>query len=187
MKEMDLFGFPAWSSLGADPKGRSRFFGLGEVRLAVLSLISEEPRNGYQLMKELGSRLGSLYRASSGTVYPVLKQLDQEGLVDSRLELGRNLYRLTRKGRAHLAAESEAVAQIWARAEQVEGLGQHAGPHTVIVAGPLKELHLAALLASSWAAGHAAREDQVRSILRNTTAALNRLRKPERERTHDSR
>jgi DNA-binding PadR family transcriptional regulator len=180
MKDIDLFAFPAWSSLGADPKGRSRFFGLGEARLAVLSLISEEPRNGYQLMKELGSRLGSLYRASSGTVYPVLKQLDREGLVQCRLEQGRNLYRLTREGRAHLVGEAEAVARIWTRAEEVEGFGQHAGPHAVIIAGPLKELQLAALRASSWATGNAGREDQVRGILRNTTTELNRLTKLER-------
>jgi len=180
MKEVDLFAFPAWS-FGADTKGRSRFFGLGEVRLAVLSLISEKPRNGYQLMKELASRLGSLYRASSGTVYPVLKQLDQEGLVQGRLEEGRNLYRLTRQGRSLLAAEAEAVAQIWARAGQVEDLGQRVGPHAVIVAGPLHELYLTALRASDWAVGDPGREDRVRAVLRNAAAALAGLMKPEKE------
>ncbi len=183
MKETDLFGFPGFSPFGADPKGRSRFFGLGEVRLAILSLISDTPRNGYQLMRELANRLGSLYRASSGTVYPVLKQLEKEGLVESRLEDGRNLYRPTRKGRALLSAEAEAVAQIWSRAEQVEDLGQHTGPHAVIIAGPWKELYLAALRASHWAAGDPNREDQVRGLLRNTTTALNRLLKSPKEKS----
>lgn len=177
MKEVDLYAFPGWSSLGADLKGRSRFFGLGEVRLALLSLIAEEPRNGYQLMKELAARLGSLYRASSGTVYPVLKQLNKEGLVDCRLEQGRNLYRLTRAGRAQLARESDAVAHIWTRAEQVEDVGQHTGPHAVIIAGPLKELYLSALRASQWAAGDSGREDQVRNVLKNASAMLNHLMK----------
>ena len=180
MNERDLWAFPAWSSFGADPKGRSRFFALGEVRLALLSLISEEPRNGYQLMKLLASRLGSLYRASSGTVYPVLKQLDREGLIECRLEQGRNLYRLTRQGRALLAGETDAVAQIWARAEQAEDFGQHAGPHAAIIAGPFKELYLTALRAAHWAVGDTGREEQVRGILRNTTTALDRLMTPER-------
>jgi DNA-binding PadR family transcriptional regulator len=181
MKEFWQAPILGWPLFGQDAKGRTRFFGLGEVRLAVLSLIAENPRNGYQVIKELASRLGYLYRASSGTVYPVLKQLEKEGLVEGRLEEGRNLYRPTRKGRALLASEAEAVAQIWARAEQVEDLGQHAGPHAVIIAGPLNELYQAALRASNWAAGDPNREDQVREVLRNTTAALNYLMKPEKE------
>jgi DNA-binding PadR family transcriptional regulator len=181
MKEFWQAPLLGWPPLGPDPKGRTRFFGLGEVRLAVLSLIAEDSRNGYQLIKELSSRLGYFYRASSGTVYPVLKQLEKEGLVECRLEEGRNLYRPTRKGRGLLASEAEAVAQIWARAEQAEDLGQLAGPHVAIIAGPLNELYTAALRASNWAAGDPNREDQVREVLRNTTAALNYLMKPERE------
>ncbi|HEY7387650.1 MAG TPA: PadR family transcriptional regulator, partial [Bryobacteraceae bacterium] len=154
---------------------------LGEVRLAVLSMISERPKNGYQLIKELSTRLGNLYRASSGTVYPVLKQLEKEGLVESRLEGGRNLYRPTRKGRALLASEAAAVAQIWTRAEQVEDLGQYASPQALVIAGPLNELYQTALRASNWAAGDPNREDQVRQVLRNTTAALNYLMRPEEE------
>lgn len=173
-----LFG---WPPFGPDTKGRARFFGLGEVRLAVLSLIAEKPSNGYQLIKELASRLGYLYRASSGTVYPVLKQLEKEGLVECRLVEGRNLYRLTRKGRGLLGSEAEAIAQIWARAEQVEDLGQYAGPQALVIAAPLKELYRTALRASSWAAGDPNREDQVREVLRNTTAALNYLMKSEGE------
>jgi DNA-binding PadR family transcriptional regulator len=147
----------------------------------VLSLIAENPRNGYQLIKELASRLGYLYRASSGTVYPVLKQLEKDGLVESRLEEGRNLYRPTRKGRALLESEAEAVAKIWARAEQVEDLGQYAGLQALVIAGPLNELYQTALRAAHWAAGDANREDQIREVLRNTTAALNYLMKPEKE------
>ena len=42
--------------------GRVRFFQFGELRLAVLSLLDEKPRHGYQLMKELEERSGGLYR-----------------------------------------------------------------------------------------------------------------------------
>jgi DNA-binding PadR family transcriptional regulator len=181
MKEFRQFPMLGWPPFEPDTKGRTRFFGLGEVRLAVLSLIAENPSNGYRLIKELASRLGYFYRASSGTVYPVLKQLEKAGLAESRVEQGRNLYRPTRKGRALLASEAEAVAQIWSRAEQAEDLGQHAGPHALVIAGPLNELYQTALRASSWAAGNPNREDQIREVLRNTTAALNYLMKPEKE------
>jgi hypothetical protein len=37
---------------------RGRFFGAGEVRIAILSLLSDKPRHGYDLMKELETRSG---------------------------------------------------------------------------------------------------------------------------------
>jgi DNA-binding PadR family transcriptional regulator len=171
------FPMAGWPPFGADPAGRTRFFGLGEVRLAVLSLISEGPKHGYQLMKDLASRLGSLYRASSGTVYPVLAQLLKEGLIQFQLEEGRKMYRLTKAGRKLLSTEAEATAQIWSRAEEVEDLGQQISPHSVVVAGPLSELYTAALRASNWSAGDPNREDQIRGILRNASMALNQLMK----------
>lgn len=173
MKESWLFPL---APFGPDPKGRHRFFGLGEVRLAVLSLIAEGPKNGYQLLKDLAARLGPLYRASSGTVYPVLKQLEEDGLVESWLEKGRNLYRPTKAGRKLLSSEAGAVADIWSRAEQVEDLGQHMmGPQSGVIGGPLSELYITTLRASTWSAGDPNREDQVRGILRNASAALKRL------------
>ena len=54
-----------WVAFG----GRSRFFESGEVRLAILSLLDEGPKHGYQVMKELEERSGGLYRASAGSIY----------------------------------------------------------------------------------------------------------------------
>ena len=169
------FLLPGWPLLYPNFKGRTRFFGLGEVRLAVLSLIAEDPKHGYQLMKELASRLGSFYRASSGTVYPVLKQLENDGLVEYRVEQGRKMYRLTKAGRKLLSTEADAVAGIWDRAEEVEDLGQQIGPHSMTVAGPLTELYSTALRAAKWSAGDPNREDRIRSILRNASASLTKL------------
>jgi len=64
---------------GGGPWGWGRFFGAGEVRLALLSLLENEPKHGYQLMKDLEDRSGGLYRASAGTIYPTLQLLEDEG------------------------------------------------------------------------------------------------------------
>jgi DNA-binding PadR family transcriptional regulator len=96
---------------------RGRFFGPGEVRLALLSLLAEGPRHGYELMRRLAERSQGTYRASAGTVYPTLQQLEDEGLVASSLEDGKRVYRLTDAGRAELARRAEAVERIWRRAE----------------------------------------------------------------------
>ena len=82
-----------FSGFAGGPGGR--FFGFGEVRLAILSLLQEGPKHGYQLIKELTDRSGGLYRASAGTVYPTLQQLEDEGLVLSDHQDGRKVYRLT--------------------------------------------------------------------------------------------
>ena len=51
--------------------GRRRFFESGGVRLALLSLLNEGPKHGYQLMKEMEERSGGLYRASAAGLKPV--------------------------------------------------------------------------------------------------------------------
>ena len=78
---------------------RRRFFKQGEVRLALLSLLKDDPGHGYELMKRLEERSGGLYRASAGTIYPVLQQLEDEGLVKIAEEEGKKVYHLTDAGR----------------------------------------------------------------------------------------
>src|SRR5215470_15052099 len=82
--------------------GPSRFFGPGEVRLALLSMLGETPMHGYELMKRLEERSGGVYRASAGTVYPTLQQLEDEGLIASDLHEGRRIYRITPAGQREL-------------------------------------------------------------------------------------
>src|SRR5262245_12293522 len=96
---------------------RGRFFGPGEVRLALLSLLADGPCHGYDLMRRLEERSEGTYRASAGTVYPTLQQLEDEGLVASEERDGKRVYRLTDAGRAELARRADAVDRIWRRAE----------------------------------------------------------------------
>src|SRR6202035_3063892 len=48
----------------------------GHVRLALLRLLAEEPRNGYQLMQAIEERSEGVWRPSPGSVYPTLAQLE---------------------------------------------------------------------------------------------------------------
>ena len=59
-------------------RGRGR---RGDVRAALLVLLAEEPRNGYQLIQEISERSGGVWQPSPGSVYPALSQLEDEGLV----------------------------------------------------------------------------------------------------------
>jgi DNA-binding PadR family transcriptional regulator len=167
-------GFEFWSGSWGGV-GRARFFGPGEVRLALLSLLSERPMHGYELMRELESRSGGMYRASAGTVYPTLQQLEDEGLVTSESQEGKRVYRLTDAGRAELDGRAEAVRRIWRRADDWCEWESASAPEAWEVARPAMRVVKAALRAVAGARNDPARIDRVRGILDETAEALERL------------
>jgi DNA-binding PadR family transcriptional regulator len=85
-------------------RGRRR---RGDVRTAILLLLSEEPRNGYQLMQEIEERSGGRWRPSPGSVYPSLAQLEDEGLIRSTEIEGAKLFEITDAGREQLSERGE--------------------------------------------------------------------------------
>lgn len=88
-------------------RGRAR---RGDVRLALLRLLAEEPRNGYQLMQAIEERSEGLWRPSPGSVYPTLAQLEDEGLVRSVETEGARRFQITDAGREHLATRADEPA-----------------------------------------------------------------------------
>jgi len=151
---------------GAMPFGRRfRFFESGEIRLAILSLLSEGPKHGYQLMKEISERSGGIYRASAGSVYPTLQQLEDEGLIEAIQQNGRRVVSLTAAGRAELAKDPDAVRRIWERAERCEDWGQWMGPQSIAVYGPLAQLMKSGLRAMGRVGTRHDGADRVREIL----------------------
>jgi len=94
-------------------RGGGRRARRGDVRLAALLLLAEEPRNGYAIMQELEQRSGGLWRPSPGSVYPALSQLEDEGLIRSREADGGRVFELTDAGRAQLAERPEDATAPW--------------------------------------------------------------------------
>ena len=89
---------------------RSRMFGQGELRLALLALIHEQPRHGYELIKAIEELTGGEYAPSPGAAYPTL-QLLQDATVDGIAEL---------EGRAdEVEALMERLAEHGERQENV--------------------------------------------------------------------
>ncbi len=167
-----FWGAP-WGSFGP----RSRFFEGGEVRLALLSLLVEGPKHGYQLMKELKERSGGMYRASAGTIYPTLQMLEDEGLIELDQQQAKRAYRITDAGREELNRDPEAVRRIWARAENWEDWSQYAAPEVLAFAAPMGTLFKSMLRASKWAAGKDDRESKIRELIRKAASDLDELSK----------
>ena len=72
--------FHGWRSHGAGfGRREGRMFDGGELRLAILALVAEKPRYGYEIIKELGERVGGDYSPSPGVVYPTLTMIEEMG------------------------------------------------------------------------------------------------------------
>lgn len=88
----------------------------GDVRAAVLALLSERSMHGYQIIHEIEQRSGGAWKPSPGSVYPTLQLLADEGLIHAEAEGGRKTYSLTDEGREAAAGADQWPAQ-WQGAE----------------------------------------------------------------------
>jgi DNA-binding PadR family transcriptional regulator len=52
------------------------------LELAVLGLLAEQPRHGYELKKRLSETLGPLWGISFGSLYPALRRLERSGAIE---------------------------------------------------------------------------------------------------------
>lgn len=76
------------------------------IRHALLALVAEEARYGYQLRTEFERRTGGTWPLNIGQVYTTLQRLERDGLVASRQadEAGAVVYEITTQGRLHVDA-----------------------------------------------------------------------------------
>jgi DNA-binding PadR family transcriptional regulator len=155
----------AWGWGGPGPKPRrSR---RGDVRLAVLSLLAEQPMHGYQIITELAGRSGGAWQPSPGSIYPTLQQLADEGLVTVSESDGRRTFSLTDAGREELERASAGRRPPW------EGFAGEGGDE----ASDLREraAQVMAAAAQVAAAGSDRQIDAAASLLTDCRRALYRL------------
>jgi DNA-binding PadR family transcriptional regulator len=74
----------------------------GDVRVAILILLAEQPMHGYQLMQAMADRTQGAWRPSAGAIYPTLAALKEAGLVSVQATDGRKLASLTEKGETYV-------------------------------------------------------------------------------------
>jgi DNA-binding PadR family transcriptional regulator len=83
-------------------------FGRGDVRAAILTLLTEEPMHGYQLIREIEKRSDGAWKPTPGVIYPTLQLLADEGHVTAQDADGKKSYSLTESGKAEAAAAGPA-------------------------------------------------------------------------------
>lgn len=110
-----------WPGPPAPPgPGRGAKAGRGDVRAAILALLRDGPRTGYQIMSDIEDRSGGAWRPSPGSVYPALSQLADEGLVVGEETGGRRTFSLTAAGRRYVEENPQAARGAWESQAQQE-------------------------------------------------------------------
>jgi DNA-binding PadR family transcriptional regulator len=148
---------------GRGPRARR-----GNVRAAILSLLAEQPRNGYQIMRELAERSQGAWRPSPGSVYPQLQQLEDEGLVHeeaSGVAPGGRVFALTDAGRAYVAKHRDELAAAWESAAP----GDNA---SAVVAAATQIRHIAGAAMQIAQGGSAAQIAEAQRILAEARRGL---------------
>jgi DNA-binding PadR family transcriptional regulator len=121
------------------PRGRrrGRRTARGDIRTAVLALVAEQPRHGYEIIQEIAERTGGAWRPSPGSVYPTLSQLEDEGLVRVEQSEGRRVVHLTDAGTTYVAEHRAELDAVWA------SVGQDGDDDAVELWEQLAQLHAA--------------------------------------------
>ncbi|GAA2578585.1 PadR family transcriptional regulator [Winogradskya consettensis] len=104
------------------------------IEMAILGLLQEAPMHGYELRKELATKLGTLRAAISyGTLYPTLKRLHLAGWISEQAadtsivppmtsKRGRVVYKITAEGKERFA---DLLAQAGPETYDDAGFGVH--------------------------------------------------------------
>jgi DNA-binding PadR family transcriptional regulator len=111
--------------------GRGRFFGRfgagfaggpgmraakmlasGDLQLIILALLSEKPRYGYEIIKQIEEHSSGVYSPSPGMVYPALTYLEEMGYAASEAEGTKKLYKITEAGTEYFNKNRAGVEEV---------------------------------------------------------------------------
>ena len=97
-----------------------RVFESGERRLVLLTLIAEQPRHGYDLIRAVEEMTGGNYAPSPGIVYPTLAMLEEMGLIEEASGEGaRKPFQRTEGGTRPLDDNQEEADELLARLKRL--------------------------------------------------------------------
>ncbi|MBW4095089.1 MAG: PadR family transcriptional regulator [Acidobacteria bacterium] len=95
----------------------------GNVRSAILSLLSQSSYNGYGIIKAIALHTDGAWRPSPGSVYPTLSALQAENLIAAVGEGRKTEFELTELGRAFVGEHSAEMAEVWEDVSEEAGVG----------------------------------------------------------------
>jgi len=98
-----------WGGHGPHHRRGLRRLRRGILKFALLKLLSEVPRHGYDLIREIRDKG---WGAGAGSVYPLLAALESAGLIAGREEGDRRIYEITEQGRRLLGEHAAELERL---------------------------------------------------------------------------
>jgi transcriptional regulator len=96
----------------------------GTLDLLALKTLSSGPMHGYKIATRIRQLSDDVLKIEEGSLYPALYRIEQKGLIDSEWGVTdqnrqARFYRLTRKGRRELQAETDSWERLSAAVARV--------------------------------------------------------------------
>ncbi len=101
----------------------------GTAEPLVLKVLSEGPQHGYAILQTIRERSDDLLDFTEGTIYPLLHNLESEGLVSSEWQTlpsgrRRKVYRITPAGARRLSEAAQQWSHFRAAVDSILRYGQ---------------------------------------------------------------
>ena len=97
----------------------------GSIGMLLLKLLEEKDMYGYEMIETLRQRSNNVFEMKAGTLYPLLHNLEDKGLLNVyEKEVGgktRKYYCITKKGKKYLSNKKEEWAQYTQAVNSVLG------------------------------------------------------------------
>lgn len=82
----------------------------GSLKFIVLKILSDGENSGYGIRKKIMENVN--WSPSYGALFPMLSKMEELGLITSRRDGRRNVYRITKKGRGILSDMSSIKSKV---------------------------------------------------------------------------
>ncbi|HEY6325874.1 MAG TPA: PadR family transcriptional regulator, partial [Candidatus Cybelea sp.] len=99
-----------WGMYGPGHRRHRKRFKRGILKFALLKLLAEMPRHGYDLMRAFREKG---WDAGAGSVYPILSALEAAGLIAGRDEGDRRTYEISDQGRRLLEEHAKDLGRLF--------------------------------------------------------------------------
>jgi len=96
----------------------------GFISVYLLYSLDKKPKSGYEILAEIKEKSGGKYAPSKGTVYPLLKELQEEGLISIKSvgKRSKNIFEVTPRGKIALSKIRKEREEMKERLSQFRNL-----------------------------------------------------------------
>ncbi|HJF21201.1 PadR family transcriptional regulator [Mammaliicoccus lentus] len=156
----------------AAARGNERFFKKGNLQFIILNLLLEEPKHGYQIIKDLEAKFKGFYSASPGSVYPILQMLEDREFVSISKDGKKKVYTITDEGKQFLE-ENGNNDEFTKRMEQFQSMDMGKMKES---RSELQELFKSFMLAGKISMQDDKKYEQFQQLIKETKEKLQQFR-----------